>query len=62
MVVGKVLVVAPASVELADRFVVGAGVGIVAIGLPGPKGIESNTSVGFGPSGLEMICIPAKAS
>jgi hypothetical protein len=62
MVVGKILVVASASVELADRLVVGTGVGIVVIRLPRSKGIESNTSVGFGPSGLEMICIPAKAS
>jgi hypothetical protein len=61
MVVGKVLVIASASVELTDRSVVGARVGIVVIRLPGSKGIESNTSVGFGPSGLEMICIPAKA-
>jgi hypothetical protein len=62
MVVGKVLVVASASVEFTDRSVVEAGVGIVATRLPGSKGIESNTSAGFGPSGLEMICIPAKAS
>jgi hypothetical protein len=62
MVVGKVLVVASASVELTDRSVVGTGVGIVAIRLPGSKGIKSDTPVGFGPSGLEMICIPAKAS
>lgn len=62
MVVGKVLVVAFASVEFTDRSVVGTGVGMVAIRLPGSKGIESNTSLGFGPSGLEMICILAKAS
>ena len=61
MVVGKVLV-ASASGELADGSVVGTGVGMVAIRLPGSKGIESNTSVGFGPSGLELICIPAKPS
>ena len=62
MVVGKALVVASASVELTDRSVVGTRVGIVAIGLPGSKGIKSDTPVGFGPSRLEMICIPAKAS
>jgi hypothetical protein len=62
MVVGKVLIVGPASVDMTDGLVVGAGVGIVVIKLPGSKGIESNTSVGFGPSGLEMICTPAKAS
>lgn len=62
MVVGKVLVVASAFVELIDGSVVGTGVGIVAIRFPGSKGVESNALVGFGPCGLEMICIPAKAS
>jgi hypothetical protein len=63
-VIGKVLVVAfvmNGSVTFPDGSVVGAGVGTAVIALPGAMVVEGSTSAGFGPPGLETICMPAKA-
>jgi hypothetical protein len=61
VVVGKVLVVEFASVELTDGSVVGTGAGRVDTRFPGSNSVGNNTSVESGPPGFEMICVPAKA-
>lgn len=63
-VVGKILVafaidalgrLSPGSIVAADS---GADVTIP----PGVKGIVGNTSMGYGTSGIEVVCIPAKGA
>ena len=59
-VMGKDFDAISSAVDLLSGSAVGTGIGTAVTTLAGAMASDDNRSVGYGPSGVDIICMPAK--